>query len=123
MLPAEVLGDPGEIGGGSNAIMGSPLSRAAVDDVVRRWMPIPDLGPIGPLVEGLFFFSTAERKNGASTVISTNGSDLSYDDLCGELRRRVRLRLLLFLAEIGRHFRAKLALGGEIGDGFAQAEP
>jgi two-component system nitrogen regulation response regulator NtrX len=28
MLPAEVLGDPGEIGGGSNAIMGSPLREA-----------------------------------------------------------------------------------------------
>ena len=28
MLPAEVLGDPGEIGGGGNAIMGSPLREA-----------------------------------------------------------------------------------------------
>ena len=28
MLPAEVLGDPGEIGGGTNAIMGSPLREA-----------------------------------------------------------------------------------------------
>lgn len=28
MLPAEVLGDPGEIGGGANAIMGSPLREA-----------------------------------------------------------------------------------------------
>ncbi|KQS04856.1 AAA family ATPase [Sphingomonas sp. Leaf357] len=28
LLPAEVLGDPGEMGGGSNAIMGSPLREA-----------------------------------------------------------------------------------------------
>jgi two-component system nitrogen regulation response regulator NtrX len=28
MLPAEVLGDPGEMGGGANAIMGSPLREA-----------------------------------------------------------------------------------------------
>jgi len=28
MLPADILGDPGEIGGGATAIMGSPLREA-----------------------------------------------------------------------------------------------
>ncbi|MEG3144394.1 hypothetical protein U1839_06970 [Sphingomonas sp. RT2P30] len=40
---------PGPVDPGLFDLPGTPLSRAAVDDVVRRWMPIPDLGPIGPV--------------------------------------------------------------------------
>ncbi len=39
MLPAEVLGDPGEIGGGSNAIMGSPL-REARESFEREYLRV-----------------------------------------------------------------------------------
>ena len=39
MLPAEVLGDPGEMGGGANAIMGSPL-REARETFEREYLKV-----------------------------------------------------------------------------------